>query len=176
MTKPTVFGWLALSILVSCTARPTADGAAVVPVRSASAEPSEPPRAAGGVTESCTRTFGTDAELAAAPAATTTTIADLLAQKPAAGRFTIVGYAQKPHHCPPGADCKPCEDSIWLSDSPGAGIKQPLTPEHDLRVVVHDGSRFQIRSRYRITVAACGRADHGGAVREYELRGYAPLP
>lgn len=127
---------------------------------------------AGSPAAVCTRRFASDAELRAAPEGGTVTLADLVAKRPASGRFTVEGFVESPHHCgacPPGAACKPCEDDVWLVPTANAS-KRPLSPERDLRVYVPDASKLQASGRYRLTIEPCA-----GSSPTYELRGYKKL-
>jgi hypothetical protein len=125
----------------------------------------------------CGRSFAGDAELRAAPVGTTTTIAALIKDAPTAGRFTVDGYIQAPHHCPAcpaGATCKPCEEDVWLSSARGA-YKGLLSPAHDLRVYVPDASRLELLGHYQLTIEVCAHKAGDSPLPDLELRGYRRL-
>lgn len=138
--------------------------------------PPEPVAAAAppATAEVCTRTFPNDADLRTAKEGTPITIPEYFRSVPAAGRFTLEGFVQAPSHCapcPPGATCKPCEDSIHLSEARGA-YKHPIADGVDFRVVVPDATRFELLGRYRVTVEVCRRNGTSPELAARELRGY----
>jgi len=100
----------------------------------------------------------------------------VLKDKPKKGRFTVEGFAQGQHHCapcPPDALCKPCEETIFLSEARGA-FKGPLSEDTDLRIHVHDATKLEIARRYRVTVEVCPVSPTHPLAR-VEIRGYQPL-
>lgn len=119
----------------------------------------------------CSRTFAPDAALRAALDGTPIRIATFFAEKPSSGRFSVEGYVQAPHHCPPcppGLLCKPCEEYVFLSETKAA-YEHPISDGVDLRVAVPDATRFELLGRYRMTVEVCSNG-------ERELRGYREAP
>jgi hypothetical protein len=184
-------------LLLACTPAPTAVDVAPMPAPDASsvalaptvndASPAtvSPVDAAAPVVDNaharpatCVRAFVDDATLRRAPEGEPISIADLFARAPSAGRFTVEGFVQLPHHCPTcpkGVFCKPCEDSIWLSESRGA-FKHPLSPDVDLLVSVPDATPFELLHRARLTIELCERRQPRARLPDLELRGYRLLP
>lgn len=113
----------------------------------------------------------------AADLGTELTIGQLIAMRPESGRFTVEGYVQDVHHCPPcpkDAICKPCEETIWISSVWGA-FKEPLSFDHDLLVHAPDATRFEMLGRYRITVDLSSHHVKDRPLPDLELRGYRRL-
>lgn len=122
----------------------------------------------------CSREFPSDAELLAAPEGTSITIRDFFARNPRKGRFTVEGFVQHAFHCapcPPGAMCKPCEETVILSDSPDPH-DGPSIDGVDFPVSVPDARRFVPRHRYRMTVVMCANGPMPPRPADRELRGY----
>ena len=111
--------------------------------------------------DDCSRGLLTEAQLDEGRVGAPTTVARLLTSPPSTGRFTLTAFAEKRHHCPPclpGALCKPCEDTIWVFESFGTGVKQPFLETADLVVHVPNASPFG-HAILRLTVVACPRQD-----------------
>ena len=101
-------------------------------------------------------------------------IPDFFRAPPTAGRFTLEGFVQGAHHCAPcapGALCKPCEDSIFLSEARSA-YKGPIADGVDLLVMVPDASKFATLDRYRVTIEVCLKTSTAPGFAQRELRGY----
>jgi hypothetical protein len=176
--------WLSL-VLAACAASPAPPGLVSVPAAAGAAdpEPADPAPAdtarvdpAPAPTESCSA-FPSDAELQRGEPGTPITIEQLIASHPASGRFTVEGYVQARHACAPcpeGAECKPCEESVWLSSAAGA-YKGPMSLEHDLSIRVPDAARLELLGRYAITVVLCARHQEGRPLPDLATRGYRRL-
>ena len=97
----------------------------------------------------------------------------MVAQKPRSGRFTVEGWVQIARPCPPcppGANCKPCEDTVWLSSVRGA-YKDPLARDQSLVIAVPDARRFVVMDHVRVVVVACDMSGVVDAPLTVELRG-----
>lgn len=122
----------------------------------------------------CSRQFPSDDALRRAPEGTSIAIADYFAQAPRAGRFTLEGFVQAPHHCPPcppKAHCKPCEETVFLSDA-RAAYKHAIGDGTDFLVHVPDAEKFPLLARVRMTVDVCASGRAPPALPDRELRGY----
>lgn len=126
----------------------------------------------------CSHQFVTDEELRSTPEATPITSEELFAKNPRLGRFTIEGFLHSAFHCapcPPGALCKPCEETILLSRTaaPDASL---LTDSVDfVRIAVPDATHFKPQRRYRMTFAVCANGPQPPQPANRELRGYREL-
>lgn len=143
-----------------------------------SAPPAPAPDATGLAHDDCAGPWLSDSELQRAAPGKPIAIAELIASRPTSGLYAVEGYVQSPIHCdpcPPGEACKPCGDSVWLSDARGA-YKDPLSSAFDLLIRVPDASRFAFASHYRMTVALCATRLPNEPLPVLALRGYAPLP
>jgi hypothetical protein len=160
--------------LVACPAPPRPLPPVIAPPSSAvpSATPA-PPSATPATSDRCGHSRDDEP-----PAEQATSLDDVVARKPRSGRFTTEGWLQNAHHCPecpPGADCKPCNEIIWLSAVRGA-YKDGLSREFDLMLSVPDARRFEMLRHYRVVFVACGWSSDPAAPLTAELRGFALLP
>ncbi|MBX7084400.1 MAG: hypothetical protein K1X88_34660 [Nannocystaceae bacterium] len=146
------------------------------------ADPSATPRpVAPGDAQPCTRTYGEPVDAAAITSLSAAAVAtvDAVDRRSAAGtRLVIEGWPVHWHACAPCPDaaaCKPCESYAVLASTPAAGIKQPVTAEHDLWIMMREPASLLRGTRYRVVVDVCAGPSPVGDTPHLEWRGAAAV-
>lgn len=167
-------GSAAALLVIACAPAPvrTAPPAAPAPAVVGELGPSVP----------CTRSYGAAvpaATIASRPAAEVLSLDAIDRIGPAGARLVVHGYPVDWHPCAPcpaGASCKPCESYAVLATGPMVGIKQPITPEHDLWVMMPDPESLVRGTAYRVVVDVCAGSSPVGSKAYVEWRGAIASP
>jgi hypothetical protein len=172
-------GALLPALLLGCSPTPSApttpEGGA--PSAGISSKPTAPPAPESTPTGNANGNPSATANPGASPG-----VAEVVAQHPVEGAFTVTGYAAKVltcPPCPPGALCKPCMgDNVVLSDD-----KTPITSYQNLgprEMIIFgesaDITRMHVGERYRVSVEVRGTHRTSEPYNDLWLKRAEPAP